>query len=222
MSPVTIAWTRRASRPSTKRSSCRRSAAGSAAGRAIAQVEACSLKVLDASWRESGKGADPRKMADPGESAGAVVQAPVGSDARAVQLHGQSDERGIVEGEAELAPQTGGALQKRCSGRGHDEGERLQVVHGVVEPRRAQAGLEEEHVPDFVQEEGRDVHLARPGLHLREERARLFYKILITGLEPFDEDGRVNDDLRGRSASRDSSGRYPWSSTGRPTAAPAP
>src|SRR2546425_10052785 len=110
MSPVTIAWTRRASRPSTKRSSCRRSAAWSAGGRASAQVEACSLKGLDASWRGSGKGADPRKVANPRESAGAVVQAPVCSDVRAVQLHGQRDEGGGVEGEAELAPQTGGAL----------------------------------------------------------------------------------------------------------------
>lgn len=47
------------------------------------------------------------------------------------------------------------------------------MIDGVVEPRRAQAGLEEEHVPDFVQEEGRDVHLERAGLHLREEPARL-------------------------------------------------
>src|SRR3989441_12266635 len=145
MSPVTIAWTRRASRPSTKRSSCRRSAAWSAGGRASAQVEACSLKVLDASWRGSGKGADPRKVANPRESAGAVVQAPVCSDVRAVQLHGQRDEEGGVEGEAELAPQTGGALQKRRSRRSHDEGE------------------------------------------------------LIAGLEPFDEDGRDKDELRGRS-----------------------
>src|SRR5205814_2646838 len=60
--------TRRASRPSTKRSSCRRSAAWSAGGRASAQVEACSLKVLDGSWRGSGKGADLRKVANPRES----------------------------------------------------------------------------------------------------------------------------------------------------------
>src|SRR5439155_2278084 len=102
MSPVTIAWTRRASRPSTKRSSCRRSAAWSAGGRASAQVEACSLKVLDASWRGSGKRADPRKVADPGESLGAVVQAPVCSDVRAVQLHGQRDEGGGVAGGATM------------------------------------------------------------------------------------------------------------------------
>src|SRR2546428_8760243 len=125
MSPVTIAWTRRASRPSTKRSSCRRSAAWSAGGRASAQVEACSLKVLDGSWRGSGKGADPRKVANPRESAGAVVQAPVCSDVRAVRLHGQRDEGGVVEGETELTPQTarfrsgvaGGATMKGSSSR---------------------------------------------------------------------------------------------------------
>src|SRR5437773_3031279 len=218
MSPVTIAWTRRASRDVTGVQTCALPISWSAGGRASAQVEACSLKVLDGSWRGSGKGADPRKVANPRESAGAVVQAPVCSDVRAVQLHGQRDEGGIIEGEAELAPQTGRALQKRCSRRGHDEGERLQVVHSIVEPRGAQPDLEEEHVPDFIQEKGRDVHLERPGLHLGEERARLFQKIRITGLEPFDEDGRVNDDLRGRSASRGSSGRYPRSSTGRTTA----
>src|SRR2546425_4919352 len=135
MSPVTIAWTRRASRPSTKRSSCRRSAAWSAGGRASAQVEACSLKVLDGSWRGSGKGADPRKVANPRKSAGAGVQAPVCSDVRAVQLHGQRDEGGVIEGEAELAPQTGRALQKRCSRRGHDEGELIPGLSRVSSGR---------------------------------------------------------------------------------------
>src|SRR2546425_7777379 len=115
-----------------------------------ATTEIYTLSLHDALPIWSGKGADPRKVANPRESAGAVVQAPVCSDVRAVQLHGQRDEGGVIEGEAELAPQTGGALQKRCSRRGHDEGE------------------------------------------------------LIPGL------------------SRDSSGRYQWSSTGRPTAAPTP
>jgi hypothetical protein len=122
-------------------------------------------------------------VTDPGESAGAVVQAPVRRDVRAIQLHGQRDEGRVVEGEAELAPQTGGTLQKRCRRRRNDEGERLQVVHGVVEPCRAQSGLEEEHVPHFVQEEGRNVYLEWPGLDLREQCARLFPEILITGLE---------------------------------------
>src|SRR2546427_10400227 len=99
MSPVTIAWTRRASRPSTKRSSCRRSAAWSAGGRASAQGEACSLKVLDGSWRGSGKGADPRKVADPRGSAGAVGQGPGCSGVGAVQLHGARGEGGVLEGE---------------------------------------------------------------------------------------------------------------------------
>src|SRR5437867_3852063 len=45
MSPVAISWTRMASRPSTKRSSCRRSIACSADGGAgRAEVEACPLK----------------------------------------------------------------------------------------------------------------------------------------------------------------------------------
>ena len=161
-------------------------------------------------------------MADPRESTGAVVQAPVCGDVRAVQLHGQRDEGGVVEGEAELAPQTGGALQKRGRRRGHDEGERLEVIHGVVEPSRAQPRLEEENVPDFVEEESGDMHLERLGLYLRTERARLFQEILASGLEPLDEDGGVSDDFRGRSASRDSSERYPWNPTGRPIAVPAP
>jgi hypothetical protein len=161
-------------------------------------------------------------MADPRDSAGAVVQAPVRGDVRAIQFRGQRDERSVVESEAKLTAQTSGPLQERSGGRGHDEGKCLQVVHGVVESRRAQAGLEEKYVPDFVQEEGWDVHVERPGLHLREERASLVQEILVLGLEPLDEDGGVNDDLRGRNVSRGSSGRCPWSSTGRPTVAPAP
>src|SRR2546426_3637700 len=121
MSPVTIAWTRRASRPSTKRSSCRRSAAWSAGGRASAQVEACSLKVLDGSWRGSGKGADPRKGANPRGSAGAVVQAPVCSDGRAVELHAQRDEGTVIEAEADPRTPSGRALQKRISRPGDDD-----------------------------------------------------------------------------------------------------
>src|SRR6266705_3481527 len=125
-------------------------------------------------------------MADPRKSASAVVQAPVGGDVWTVQLHGQRDEGGVVEGQTELAPQTGGPLQKRCRRRSYDEGERFQVVHGVVETRGARPGLEEEHVPDLVEEKSRDVHLEWPVLHLREERARLLQEILIGGLEPLD------------------------------------
>jgi hypothetical protein len=50
------------------------------------------------------------------------------------------------------------------------------------------------------------VHLEGLGLHLLQEGPRLLQEILVPGLEPLDEDGRVNDELRGRTGSRDSSG----------------
>jgi hypothetical protein len=46
------------------------------------------------------------------------------------------------------------------------------VIHRFVKTRCAQPGLEEKDVSDFVQEEGRDVHLEWPGFDLDEERAR--------------------------------------------------
>ncbi len=98
-------------------------------------------------------------MTDPGKDADAIVKALVCGDEGTIQLHGQRDERGVGEGQAEFAPQPGGALQKRGRWRRNGEGDSLKVVHGVVEPRRAQAGLEKKHIPDFVEEESGDMHL---------------------------------------------------------------
>lgn len=74
-------------------------------------------------------------MADPGKSAGAVEEAPVGGDVGAVEFHSQCDEGGIVESETQFPAQAGGALQEGCGRWGHDERERFQVVDDVVESR---------------------------------------------------------------------------------------
>jgi hypothetical protein len=73
-------------------------------------------------------------MADPGKSAGAIEEATVGGDAGTVQLHGQGEEGRIVEGETELSPEAGGALQERRRRRGDGEREGLELVESVVEP----------------------------------------------------------------------------------------
>ena len=137
---------------------------------------------------ESGKGADMGEVADAGQRASAVEQAPVGGDVRAVEFHCQREERGIVEGETELAAQAARTLQERGGGRGDDERESFETIEGIVEARGAQPGLEQQDVPDLVQEERRDVNLQRSDLHLLQQGPRLCQEILVTRLEPLDED----------------------------------
>ncbi len=80
------------------------------------------------------------------------------------------------------------------------------MVDGVIEPGGAQPGLEQQDVANFVQQQSRNVYLKGAGFHLLQEGPRFCYKILVACFEPLDEDRGVNDDLRGRNGSRDSSG----------------
>src|SRR3989454_4815893 len=181
-------------------------ARGSASRRWVVRC-ACSRDRGPAGPRsESGEGTDARKMADAGNSAGAIDEASIGGDVGTVQFHRQCEERGVVEGETEFPAQTGGALQEGQGRRGDDERQCFQAVDDVVEPRGSQQGLEQQDVADLVQQQGRHVHLEGLSLYLLQQGACLFEQILIACLEPLDEDRGVNDDLCGRSGSRDSNG----------------
>jgi hypothetical protein len=136
----------------------------------------------------SGEGADAGEVADSGKGAGAVEEAPVGGEMGTMELHRQCHEGGIVEGENELVTRTGGAPQKGCCGRSHDERESSQTVDGVIEPRGLQPGLEQEDVADFVQQWGRNVYLQGTGFHFLQEGVCLFQDIVIACLEPLAED----------------------------------
>jgi len=80
------------------------------------------------------------------------------------------------------------------------------MLDGVVQRRGAQPGLQQQYVADLIQQQGWHVHLEGPSLHFPQKGLRLLQEILIARLEPLDEDRGVNDDLCGRSGSRDSSG----------------
>lgn len=154
----------------------------------------------------SGQRADAGEVAYPRKRTDSIEQAPVRGDARTVQLHSECEKRGVVERETKVSAQAGGSLQQGRGRRRHDERKRLQARDGAVESGGPEPGLQQQDIADFVQQQRWDVHLEGSGFHLFEQRARFFEEVFITGLEPLDEDRRVNDDLDGRGESRGSSG----------------
>ena len=139
-------------------------------------------------------------------------QAPVGHgpDAVGELLHlaaTRDDEEGsVVEGEAEFPTQAGGTLQEGSGRRGHDEGESLQCSMALSSAAGPNRVFNSSMLPTSYNSKAGHVHLEGPSLHFPQKGLRLLQEILIARLEPLDEDRGVNDDLCGRSGSRDSSG----------------
>jgi hypothetical protein len=58
-----------------------------------------------------------------------------------------------------------------------------------------EAGLQQQKVSELVEEKGRHRDLERLALDDSEEFQRLASELLISSLDPLDQDRRVNDDL---------------------------
>lgn len=145
-------------------------------------------------------------MADTRQGPRTIEHAPVCSDVEAVQFDGKGEEGRIVEGEAEIPAQPRGAPQEWRGRRSNDEWKGFQIVDGLVKPPCPELGLQEQDIADFVEQQSGDMHFERSSLDFSQEDPGFRQQIFVTCLEPLDEDRGVNDELRGRTGSRGSSG----------------